>query len=125
MARPEEARQLARVARLYYEDGLTQAQIADQLDLSQASVSRLLKRALEQQVVRITVTSPSGYYPELERGLREEYGLKEVIVVDHNTDEDRLLRNLGSAAAYYLEIDDQAGRCHRRLVVERITAGDG
>jgi DNA-binding transcriptional regulator LsrR (DeoR family) len=103
MARPEEARQLAKIARLYYEDGLRQAQIAEQLDLSQATVSRLLKRALDLQVVRITVNSPSGYYPELERGVREEYGLKDVMVVDHSTDSDRLLQNLGSAAAFYLE----------------------
>ena len=101
--RPEEIRQLARVARFYYEDGLRQAEIAERLDLSQATVSRLLKRAVEQQVVRITVNTPSGYYPELERGLRDEYGLKDVIVVDHTTDEDRLLRNLGAGAAYYLE----------------------
>ncbi|MGD8485270.1 MAG: sugar-binding transcriptional regulator [Chloroflexota bacterium] len=100
---PEEARLLAKVARLYYEDGLRQAQIAEQLDLSQATVSRLLKRALDQQVVRITVSSPTGYYPELERGVREAYGLKEVTVVDHSPDYGRLLRNLGSAAAYYLE----------------------
>jgi DNA-binding transcriptional regulator LsrR (DeoR family) len=103
MVGPEEARQLAKVARLYYEDGLRQAEIAHRLDLSQATVSRLLKRALEQRVVRISVTTPVGYYPELERGVREEYGLKDVIVVDHTTDEDRLLRNLGSAAAFYLE----------------------
>jgi len=43
VGRPEEARLLAKVARLYYEDGLRQAQIAAQLDLSQATVSRLLK----------------------------------------------------------------------------------
>lgn len=103
MARPEELRLLAKVARLYYEDGLRQAQIAEQLDLSQATVSRLLKRALEQNVVRITVSSPTGYYPELERGVREQYGLKDVIVVDHAADYGQLLRNLGSAAAYYLE----------------------
>lgn len=103
VSRPEETRQLARVARLYYEDGLRQAEIAERLDLSQATVSRLLKRAVAQQIVRITVHTPSGYYPELERGLRDGYGLKEVIVVDHAPDEDRLLRNLGSGAAYYLE----------------------
>lgn len=101
--RPEETRLLAKVARLYYEDGLRQAQIAQQLDLSQATVSRLLKRALDQKVVRITVHTPTGYYPELERGIREQYGLKEVTVVDHSADYGRLLRNLGSAAAFYLE----------------------
>jgi DNA-binding transcriptional regulator LsrR (DeoR family) len=103
MPRPEEARLLAKVARLYYEDGLRQSQIAAQLDLSQATVSRLLKRALEQNVVRITVNSPSGYYPELERGVRDQYGLKDVVVVDHSREPGQLLRNLGSAAAYYLE----------------------
>ena len=38
-----------------------------------------------------------------EVGVRDEYGLKDVIVVDHTTNEDRLLRTLGTAAAYYLE----------------------
>lgn len=103
MARLEELRLLAKVGRLYYEDGLRQADIAAQLDLSQASVSRSLKRAVEQNIVRITVNVPVGYHPELEAAVRERYDLKDVIIVDHAEDYGQLLRNLGSAAAYYLE----------------------
>ena len=38
-------RLMTKVARLYYEQGLRQAEIADRLDLSQSRVSRLLKQA--------------------------------------------------------------------------------
>ena len=65
MARVDELRLMTKVARLYYERDLTQPEIATQLDLSQATVSRLLKRAKQEQVVRTTVNVPYGAYPEL------------------------------------------------------------
>jgi DNA-binding transcriptional regulator LsrR (DeoR family) len=94
---------MTRVARLYYERGLPQREIAEQLDLSQSTVSRLLKRAETERLVRITVSVSSGTYPELEEALEQRYRLKEVIVVDSARDEDQLQRNLGAAAAFYLE----------------------
>lgn len=102
----DELRLLARVARLYYTDGLRQPEIASRLDLSQARVSRLLKRAEAEGIVRITVTAPSGVFPELEEELQQAYGLKVAFVVDAPggaDNEDRLLQELGAAAAYYLE----------------------
>lgn len=102
----DELRLLARVARLYYTDGLRQPEIASRLDLSQARVSRLLKRAEAEGIVRITVTAPSGVFPELEEELQQTYGLKVAFVVDAPggaDNEDRLLQELGAAAAYYLE----------------------
>ncbi len=105
MARIDELRLLSKVARLYYEQGQRQADIASQLDLSQATVSRLLKRAEETQIVRITVSVPNGVYADLEEALQRTYGLKEAIVVDTVDDEsdDQILRDLGAAAAFYLE----------------------
>lgn len=103
MPRSEELRLMAKVARLYYEHKLRQADIAEQLDLSQASISRLLKRALEENIVRISVSTPMGCYPDLEEAVKARYGLKEVIIVDSSPDNGELLRNLGAAAAYYLE----------------------
>lgn len=102
----DELRLLARVARLYYTDGLRQPQIAARLDLSQARVSRLLKRAEAEGIVRITVTAPTGVFPEVEEELQQAYGLKVAFVVDAPggaDNEDRLLPELGAAAAYYLE----------------------
>lgn len=103
MARADELRLVAKAARLYYERNLKQAEIAKLLDISQPTCSRLLKRALAEGIVRISVTPPSGTSLELEEALQSRYGLKEAIVVDADEDEEQLLRALGTAAAYYLE----------------------
>jgi DNA-binding transcriptional regulator LsrR (DeoR family) len=53
--------------------------------------------------VRITVSVPSGAHPELEEALQKKYGLKEAIVVDSIEDNDQIVRDLGPAAAFYIE----------------------
>lgn len=103
MARVDELRLMAKVARLYYERGLRQTDIAEQLDISQATISRLLKRALQEEIVRISISTPLSAYTELEDKLETTYGLKEAIVVDCVANDDQILRDLGAAAAYYLE----------------------
>lgn len=103
MSCPEEMRLIAKVASLYYKHRLRQTDIAARLALSQAKVSRLLRRALDENIVRITVSAPLGCHPELEEALEHRYAMKEVIVVDAGRDSDELLQNLGSAAAFYLE----------------------
>jgi DNA-binding transcriptional regulator LsrR (DeoR family) len=101
----EELRFIAKVARLYYSTGMTQSAIARQLDISQATVSRLLKRAVAEKIVRITVSMPTGVYADLEDQLEALYGLKRAIVVDcpDGCDDTLLLDALGAAAAYYIE----------------------
>lgn len=100
----DELRLMTRVARLYHEQGVRQPQIAAQLDLSQPTVSRLLKRAEQQGIVRITVNVPYGVYAELEEALVARYDLKEAIVADSVSQEEaQILRDIGSAAAYYVE----------------------
>ena len=104
MRQLEELRLLAKVAHLYYAEGLNQSQIARQLDLSQATISRLLKRSLEEGIVRISVSMPPGVYAELEEQLRERFRLKETIVVDcPDPSEEAVQRVTGAAAAFYVE----------------------
>lgn len=104
MPRLEELRLMAKIAHLYYDLHHTQSEIAEQMSISQASISRLLKRAEEEKIVRITVSMPNGVYTALEEALQEKYALKEVIVAHCSVDEDEaILRALGSAAAFYLE----------------------
>ena len=98
-----ELRFIARVASMYYEQGLSQASIADKLGLSQAGVSRLLKRAEDEKIVRITVMPPQGAFTELEHALEARYRLKEVVVTESNKSNSLLLRELGAAAAVYVE----------------------
>ncbi len=104
MGRIDELRLMTKVARMYYVMQYKQTQIAEQLDISQATISRLLKRAQDEQIVRIHISVPTGIYADVETGLEKMYGLKEAIVVDsvdHN--EDQIMRDIGTAAAYYLE----------------------
>ncbi len=98
----EHARLMVRIARMYHEQGLRQADIAAELHVSQPRVSRLLKRAGEVGIVRTTVSEPGGVFTGLERRLEQRYGLQEAVVVDPGADGDEL-RPLGSAAAAYLE----------------------
>ena len=95
---------MAQVASLYYERKLRQADIGRQLNLSQASVSRLLRRAEQEGIVRITVQRPYGTFPELEAAIQERYGLKDVLVAAATDDDpSRIVPSLGEAAAFYLE----------------------
>lgn len=100
----EEIRLITKVAYLYYHLRQKQSQIAEQLDLSQATVSRILKRAEDTGIVRITVSTPADVYTELESELCAQYGLKAAIVVHCEDDIDEMIvHHIGSAAAYYIE----------------------
>ncbi len=104
MSRVDELRLIARVTRMYYEWNMRQAVIADQLGLSQATISRLIDRSKDEGIVRISVNLPPGVFTELEETLVKKYGLRDVIVVDSlENNENLIIRDLGSATAYYLE----------------------
>ena len=110
MARADELRLMTRVARFYYEAGVKQPEIATRLRLSQPKVSRLLKGAQDEGIVRISVQPPSGTNPELEDALESRYGLHEVEVVDISRDDDEVaVRELGAAAAFQLETTVRSG----------------
>ena len=100
----ERLRLITKVARLYYEHGIRQPQIAKQLSLSQAMVSRLLTAAHKEGIVRTTVTTPTGVYSELEEDLVSRYKLQDATVADCSRDTgEEVLRAIGGAAASYLE----------------------
>lgn len=105
MAQIDELRMIVRVARMYYEWELKQAAIAKQLGLSQSTVSRLLRQARDEGIIRISVNVPQGVFTELEEELVRLYRLRDAIVVDCSgeSDERFIERQIGAAAAYYLE----------------------
>ena len=104
MSRVNELRMIARIAQMYHMEGQRQADIARHLRISQATVSRMLKKAQEEEIVRTTVASPSGTYADLEAGLRTQFGLSEAIVVECSEDRDgAIMARIGEAAAHFLE----------------------
>ncbi len=105
MSRIDELRLIVRVTRMYYEQGLRQPAIADKLGISQATVSRLLNRSKDEGIIRYSISIPQGVYSRLEEELIQKYGLRDAIVVDVSEDDDerQVEREIGAAAAYYLE----------------------
>ena len=104
MSRLNELRMIARVAQMYYVEGRRQSDIAQHLRISQATVSRMLKKAQQEEIVRTTIVAPSGTYTELETELRKAYGLSEAIVVECSENrEGAIMARIGEAAAHFLE----------------------
>ena len=104
MARIDELRLITRIARMYYEWDMRQSEIAKQLDLSQATVSRLINRSKEEGIIRILINLPAGVYTEMEETLVKKYNLRDAIIVDSMDDNEKMIqRDLGAATAYYLE----------------------
>ncbi|WP_246159925.1 sugar-binding transcriptional regulator [Microbacterium rhizomatis] len=100
-----QVRLMTKIARMYHERGARQSEIAEALSISQAKVSRLLKRAEAIGIVRTTVTVAPGVYAELEEQLETRFGLTEAVVVDvgPDADEAETLASIGAGAAAYLE----------------------
>jgi DNA-binding transcriptional regulator LsrR (DeoR family) len=103
MARLDELRQMAKVAHLYYTQGLRQSEICERLNIHQSTVSRVLQRAQREGIVRITVSPPAGTHAGVETELQSRFGLDEAVVVDCLEEDDQIARDLGAAAAFYLE----------------------
>lgn len=105
MGRINELRLIARVAQMYHVERRRQAEIAALLRMSQATVSRMLKRAEQEDIVRTTVIPPAGTFADLEAALRQRYALSEAIVIDCSEDRDgAIMARIGEAAAHFLEV---------------------
>ena len=100
----EQLRVTAKVARLYHIQGMRQTQIAKNLGVSQARISRILQSAEELGIVKTIVIPPAGLYPELEQQLADSYQLHQVhIVSGTETSAAEPSRELGRAVASVLE----------------------
>lgn len=91
----------ARAAWLYYVEELTQGEVARELGISRSTVVRLLRKAKEDGLVRITLDVPRSVF-EVERRLEGVYGLEKVRLVPDAGEEEKLKRWLGHAAAELL-----------------------
>jgi len=106
MSEARRASTLARAAQLYYVDGLTQAEVAQQLHTTRSNVSRMLQAARDQGIVRVEVVHPLPRQVKLERVLRDAFPrLQEVRVLaaDATPEGEDPLGQVGALAARWLE----------------------
>lgn len=91
----EEERLLYRIAKLYYDEDYTQAQISKELGIYRTTIGRMLKKARNKGIVKIEIQSSLNEQFHLEEKISKHFGMKEVIIVpsdieqtsDHNKNE--------------------------------------
>ncbi|MCX8998237.1 sugar-binding transcriptional regulator [Rhizobiaceae bacterium BDR2-2] len=88
---------------LYHVEGLTQAQIAERINLTRRRVNELLAAALDEGIVRISFTSPLAENVELEAQLCGAFGLDEAVVAPTPADPRQMQSVIGRAAAALLD----------------------
>jgi DNA-binding transcriptional regulator LsrR (DeoR family) len=103
MPSPRDPDLLVRAARLYYEQRLSQDDVAQALGTSRSNVSRMLTAAQEQGIVEVRINDPAGRMPELERALIQRYGLEHAVVAVRPSDPGmRPLDRVGALAWQWL-----------------------
>nr|WP_120492787.1 sugar-binding transcriptional regulator [Corynebacterium lactis] len=90
--------------KLYYGEGLTQSQVADELGVSRPTVSKLLNWGRERGYVSIEIHDPREEASEIGSRMREHYGLAEVrLAQPARSGNSVLLRELGRVGAELLD----------------------
>ncbi|HEX7556655.1 MAG TPA: sugar-binding transcriptional regulator [Leptolinea sp.] len=93
---------LARVAWLYYMENLTQAAIAERLNMSRIKITRYLKQARDNGIVQINIQSENSGMFELESALTNRFNLKDTKVVMSVEPRQSLQRLLARGASEWL-----------------------
>ena len=97
----DEIEKITRAAWHYYNDGLTQNQIADMLGVSRIKVSRLLEKGRQTGLIELRINSPYGGCLTLQKELADAFGLSDARVVPA-ADGLPVPPRIGRAAASYL-----------------------
>ncbi|WP_437179059.1 sugar-binding transcriptional regulator [Neorhizobium galegae] len=106
-----------RAAWLYYNQGLTQKDVAERLGLSRSTVIRLLDEAMKRSEVQIWISEGIDTCVELAIRLEKAYGLDEAVVVPAPRD--------SSAAALASSVGLALGQFLSEVVQDDMTIGVG
>jgi DNA-binding transcriptional regulator LsrR (DeoR family) len=95
---------LAKLSDMYYELNMTQSEIASKLSTTRFKVSKLLQEARDKHVVEITINKPHSRVPKLENILKENFDLKDALVLDNKMlAYEETLSTLGKLGAQYVD----------------------
>lgn len=109
---PDHLNFLAQVATWYYEEELSQSEIAQRIGRSRSMVSRLLSEARDEGLVEIRVHFPLKRNAGLEKRLEKAFGLSQARVLAEAPDDfDLLLKRLGTIGSRELQEHLHDGAC--------------
>jgi len=95
---------LVQVAHLYYDENLSQQEIADRLEVSRSSIAQYLQQARDRGIVRIEVVNPTNNCENMALEIQDRTDLERVFVVPSmNKYQDLTMRAIAGAASTFLE----------------------
>jgi DNA-binding transcriptional regulator LsrR (DeoR family) len=96
---------LAEIAEMYYEQRLTQSEIADAVGVTRSAISRMLTEAHELGIVEVRIHRPFRFDNDLESSLKTCFGLENtrVLAWRHQGNTRELRIRLGKVAAEMLK----------------------
>lgn len=105
-------KQMAEAALLYYEKNYNQTKVAQIMNLSRQTVSKLLSEAIAEKIVEIKINNPEVVCSELEKSICNKFKIKNAIVCGVSTDDERLrlLMTVKKAASYILSLVEKGNQ---------------
>jgi len=94
---------LVQVARLYYEENLSQQEIADRLEVSRSLIAQYIQRARDAGIIRMQIVDQDDSCADLALKLQKETGVQHVKVVPNpHVSQELALRAVAVVAAEFL-----------------------
>lgn len=104
MNETEKLKFLSNLANMYYEQNMTQSEIAEQLSTTRFKISKLLQEARDKNVVEIIINSPNERSQQVEQLLIDQFKLENAIVLNnHMMSHDQTIHALGKLGAEYID----------------------
>jgi DNA-binding transcriptional regulator LsrR (DeoR family) len=95
---------IADVAEMYYLEGFTQSQIAKKMGVTRSTISRMIKDAHEEGIVKIKIERKFKYDKKLQEELIREFDLADAVIYNGQPESyDRYLTHLGNVGAAALK----------------------
>ncbi|MEH2919531.1 sugar-binding transcriptional regulator [Samsonia erythrinae] len=105
----QESELLTEIAVAYYQDEITQEEIAKKFGISRIKVGRLLKRAKEEGIVEITVRYHPVFSTRLEQQMLERFSIKRALIALDHQDEEEQRRQVAALVSNYLALSLKDG----------------
>ncbi len=92
-----------KAASYYFEENKTLKEVAGLLNVSESTVSRLIKRAKKERIVEFVIREPYKLCLDLEDRLLEKYGLDQVIIAHTSGNPEKDKKRVALEGARYLQ----------------------
>jgi DNA-binding transcriptional regulator LsrR (DeoR family) len=100
---------LEQIAHMYYIQGLSQDEIANNFSMSRANISKLLKKCVSDKIIEFKINYLESPGTAISNALEVKFGLKKAIIVPSDTQDEIQKNNVGKASALYLENAVESG----------------